>query len=68
MTVLRSARVKHVGATEAPELLTGEISEGQELESTHQSNQPHEIDHSDQSARGPICDGNSSHNACDNVC
>ena len=34
MTVLRSARVKHVGATEAPELLTGEISEGQELEST----------------------------------
>ena len=34
MTVLRSARVKHTGATEAPELLTGEISEGQELEST----------------------------------
>ena len=34
MTVLRSANVKHTGATEAPELLTGEISEGQELEST----------------------------------
>ena len=28
----------------------------------------HETDHSDQSAHGPISDGNSSHDACDNVC
>ena len=42
-----------MGATEAPELLNSKAP--------HQSNQPHEIDHSNQSARGPTCDGNSSH-------
>ena len=34
MTMPRSAGVKHIRATEAPELLNGEISEGRELDST----------------------------------